>query len=41
MQVSEMMHEFPICCTEFDSAQHAAELMKEHPRGRIARCGEE
>jgi len=35
MQVSEMMHEFPICCTEFDSAQHAAELMKEHHAGAL------
>ena len=35
MRVSEMMHEYPICCTEFDTAYHAAELMKEQHVGAL------
>jgi len=35
MKVSEMMHEYPICCTELDTAQHAAELMKEQHAGAL------
>jgi CBS domain-containing protein len=29
------MHEYPVCCTEFDTAQHAAELMKEQHAGAL------
>lgn len=35
MKISEIMHEFPVCCTEFDTAQHAAELMKEQHAGAL------
>jgi len=35
MKVSEMMHEYPVCCTELDTAQHAAELMKEQHAGAL------
>src|SRR5215471_6128460 len=35
MQVSEIMHEYPVCCTEVDTAQHAAELMKEQHAGAL------
>ena len=35
MQVSEMMHEYPVCCTELDTAQCAAELMKEQHAGAL------
>src|SRR4051812_3782796 len=35
MKVSEIMHEYPVCCTELDTAQHAAELMKEHHAGAL------
>jgi CBS domain-containing protein len=35
MQVFEMMHEYPVCCTELDTAQRAAELMKEHHAGAL------
>jgi len=35
MQVFEMMHEYPVCCTEIDTAQHAAELMKENHAGAL------
>jgi CBS domain-containing protein len=35
MQVSEMMHEYPICCTELDTAYRAAELMKEQHIGAL------
>jgi CBS domain-containing protein len=35
MRVSEMIHEYPICCTEFDTARHAAELMKEQQAGAL------
>ena len=29
MRLNEMMHEYPVCCDEFETAQRAAELMKE------------
>jgi len=35
MQVSEMMHEYPVCCTQLDTAQQAAELMKEQHAGAL------
>jgi CBS domain-containing protein len=35
MKISEIMHEFPVCCTEFDTAQQAAELMKEQHAGAL------
>ena len=35
MKVSEMMHEFPFCCTELDTAYHAAALMKEQHVGAL------
>jgi CBS domain-containing protein len=35
MKVSEIMHEYPICCTEVDTAQRAAELMKEQHAGAL------
>jgi CBS domain-containing protein len=35
MKVSDMMHEFPVCCSEVDTAQRAAELMKEHHAGAL------
>lgn len=35
MKVSEMMHENPVCCTESDTAQRAAELMKQAHAGAL------
>jgi CBS domain-containing protein len=35
LKVSEMMHEYPICCMQTDTAQHAAELMKENHIGAL------
>ena len=35
MQVFEMMHEYPVCCTDLDTAQPAAELMKEQHAGAL------
>ena len=35
MRVSEIMHEYPVCCTEVDTARHAAELMKEQHAGAL------
>src|SRR4051812_3829127 len=35
MRVTEIMHEYPICCTETDTAQRAAELMKENHVGAL------
>lgn len=35
LKVSEIMHEYPICCMETDTAQRAAELMKENHVGAL------
>jgi CBS domain-containing protein len=35
LKVSEIMHEYPICCMETDTVQHAAELMKENHVGAL------
>ena len=35
MKVSEIMHEYPVCCTQSDTAQRAAELMKEQHAGAL------
>ena len=33
MRLNEMMHEYPVCCDEFTTAQKAAEIMKEQNTG--------
>jgi CBS domain-containing protein len=33
MKVHEIMHEFPVCCTQWDTAQEAARTMKENDVG--------
>src|SRR4051812_39844822 len=35
MKVSAIMHEYPICCMQTDTAQRAAELMKESHVGAL------
>jgi CBS domain-containing protein len=35
LKVSEIMHEYPVCCMQTDTAQRAAELMKENHVGAL------
>ncbi len=33
MKINEMMHEYPVCCHEFETAHYAAQIMKEQNTG--------
>ncbi len=41
MKVHEIMHEFPVCCTQWDTALEAARTMKENDIRRSAGGGKE